>query len=446
MTVIFVFNFASCAPTTQTPPPSSSTGNGNGNGDDDDQTPPPSFNLSQQWLTHLDGKLAEVPDGKSFIFITDTHWDGNRKASTELMRYVNYKMGGNVKVIFGGDLYGSEQTQAQATAWLKTYYNDELYENFGNNALFVRGNHDSNDLGPNGEQILDTVMFENTVAKIQNAVIDTDEAQAFGQCVKEYFTENPKEGLDATMAGEQAEAFMKMHYYVDDTATKIRHIVLDSAGKTWSQRNLFSGHMYANIMLVQMQWLARTLKSTPLDYDVVVSCHSIGSESSGEPEVVYTGTSRFVYQLLSMFKNKEKGKTNYLWFGGSSPVLLKCFNTTADGFPIEVDFTDRATSTSTAIVLGGHWHHDKAFYVGKNQSDAWASEIASCDELSTPPSLTKAILTIRTGCDAKGNQSAGDIMTDTGINSQRFDIITIANEEVVCTRIGAGDNRYFAYN
>ncbi len=427
------------------PPVLDNNGNNGNNNGGGEVTPPPTFNISQDWLTHIDGKLADIPEGKSFVFITDTHWESNNKGSTELLKYVNYKLGGNLKIVCGGDVFGSENTRAKAVESLNEYYTDELYSAFGSNALFVRGNHDSNDLGPDGEQILDTEMFENTVAKIEDAVIDLENAQAFGESVKNYFTQNPKDGLDATFASQQAEAFMKMHYYVDDEDTKIRHIVMDSAGKTWTQRNLCSGHMYNNILVTQVQWLADVLESTPLDYDVALSCHSIGDEGSAQYANLYASVWQNIYQLLTMFKYQQSGKTKYLWFGGSSPVLLSHYNVKAEGYPIEVDFTNRKGSTSNVILLGGHWHGDGAWYVGKNGDNVWGVEIADCSNLSKASTYANPILTIKTACDARATQISGDNMTHTGITSQRFDIITFADGEVVCTRIGTGENRYFNY-
>ena len=70
---------------------------------------------------YLDAKIASVPKGSSFIFITDTHFPRSTRTSTPVLKYVKEKLNIN-HVIFGGDVVDWNPTKEEAAAVVKEYF------------------------------------------------------------------------------------------------------------------------------------------------------------------------------------------------------------------------------------------------------------------------------------------------------------------------------------
>ncbi len=85
----------------------------------------PSTVESYEDYGYLDKKIKSVPDGRSFIFVTDTHWDYSSRKSNYLISYVKKRLGIN-KVVFGGDAFGANHTKYEAANTLSSYA-DEFF-------------------------------------------------------------------------------------------------------------------------------------------------------------------------------------------------------------------------------------------------------------------------------------------------------------------------------
>ena len=98
---------------------------------------------------YLDQKITSIPEGKSFVFITDTHWPVNDKRSAQLISYVRKKTGIS-KVIFGGDILTRDENKEKAKETLDQYLQESI-NLFGTDYLPVFGNHDLNMANAKGE-------------------------------------------------------------------------------------------------------------------------------------------------------------------------------------------------------------------------------------------------------------------------------------------------------
>ncbi len=443
----------------------------------------PKYGISPEWQSYLDTRLGEVPEGKSFIFIADTHWnDASLKEtlSTDLMKYLSDSLGGAM-VLHGGDLYNGNgdmtSTEKNSTkaidasaASLKEYITDELYEKLGTKFLYTLGNHDTNIQGfvwntrskglrlDDGsgtlEQFLDiaekTFVSDETVynetvgviAKGLDIKFDEDGIKAISSIMK--YSEN-SDG-EATYSEEeikQAEYLMRMHYHYDDPDNKIRYIVLDSGGCGYTQTFILgtTGYgTYTNMLAFQLNWLAKTLKSTPSDYDIVVLGHEIADHGT---EYTYSDPVVNVYDILTAFKKGASVTTvsQIKDWGSTSAVgkeLIEAFNE-------NVDF--ERPYGGTLITLSGHTHSDNAWY-GNNYADGTDLHVQFG---SSEPAGDGAVLMISTGTAIANSVQGAKNVDGVSMGSEmpdnvRFDIVTIVGDgSVVLTRIGAGQSRSFAY-
>lgn len=230
----------------------------------------PVQNNSYEDWSYLEKKIAEVPKGRSFIFVTDTHWDSNSKKSNLIINYVKNRLGIK-KGIFGGDSVGSWDSKYKAVRELSEYA-DEFTSVFGDDAIYCQGNHDGNFVGFNKV---------DSSANYADYLIDDDEIykRTIGKCDKyAHFDEEAIASIDELPytgeVKEQLRYFMKYSYYVDDAEAKIRYIVIDTGiGSSIQYRLLRSG--YGSSMPLFYKTFCRFLRTVPDGYDVVVAGHMI---------------------------------------------------------------------------------------------------------------------------------------------------------------------------
>ncbi len=452
----------------------------------------PDFQVKTEWQYGLDAQLEAAglkASDKSFIFVTDTHWEldtKNKKAwtfTTDVMKYVSNQLG-DITVVHGGDLYGGYSAAFDennpyaninnALQVTDDYITDQLYKNFAGNFLYTLGNHDTNIIG-----------YREAMKAVADGGLGLDKATAM-----EYYLNSDKETydhtvgvVDASMAGagktvvydtegitrfqdvlkangytdeatlKEAEYLMKMHYHYDDTARGIRYIVLDTGGCGRTQMGVYNNGWTA-ILPAQTMWLAKTLKSTPEGYDIAV----IGHQTSYVHTGITDGQKDFgynmapLYNVISGFKQGKAvtidcSNSTVQWaFGNYGPVYEGVYRANNDSANADVkaalDFTG-VQFNGTIFTLAGHEHADDAWYVNNNgglTNVQFGSEEAAADG---------AVLSILTGNASWYNTSAsvdGVQMNSTYPNSMRFDIVTINDDgSVKLTRIGAGQSRSFAY-
>ncbi len=409
--------------------------------------------LEDEWTAHVDAQLAKIPEnGKSFVFITDTHWRyDNNGQSPELLKYVKAKTGIDT-VIFGGDLITNETLQDEndpngdALRDYEDFWQNGMVSRLGTGAIFVMGNHDGNYLRNKESASADTLIADTDIYNMT-----VKELEALNDPTGDRYVEFDNDGIARmrqvlSAAGHseadilEAEAMMKMHFTYDDNVNKTRYIVLDTGGNAYSQIITLNSS-YVMTTATQYAWLAKVLGETPDDYDIVVAAHEL-SETTEYHSKARPAT--YIYKILSAFKSKSTYTiadpcVSADWgtiYESDSPELYAFVN----GQNCSYDFTESKHS-GKLITLSGHIHKDRAWIVNNDASASTAVEYS--DEAASSLN-SRAILAISTGADAykKGDVN---VIKDSIPENQLFDIITITDDGIICTRIGAGESRTFKY-
>ena len=409
--------------------------------------------------TYLDDKIDSVPEGNSFIFISDVHYKGNRKQSAKLIDYVRRRLGIKT-VIHGGDVINEAPTVAEAAKeWLD--FNRDFVFRIGGDFKQVCGDHDHNGKYADAGQAFSCQFVQRVLNgyNIKELHYDT----IYDEQVKEIAAVNGWSDNDM----KEYNAWKKMHYYFDDSTIKTRFIVLHTG---WSGDvgmavdKLGSGVLSeSNALYLQMDFLHQSLLSAPSNYNVVVIGHNaIGNKSYSTTvdgttvnrynvnEPVWKGKWQQVAKMLRAFKNK-------------SSVGLDCRDWSGSG--VQKKLFDFASANTPNIVfcMGGDVHWD---IIGKSTENS-----ETLEPISVATSLDKIIVT-------EGSVSASDIlhiltMTDGGdrgyrgiitpigssyndttdsvqlsasntagtLDAQAFDIVTVTDNEIYLTRIGSGNDR-----
>lgn len=202
-------------------------------------------------------------------------------------------------------------------------------------------------------------------------------------------------------------------YYIDDTASRVRYIALNSSCLDYELDN--NGYSKYNAMAMfrftqkQYDFLVEALMDG-LDerWSVVIGAHA----PLVAYETMWNGETGVEYMLMRDFLTAFRNKTT---FSGS-------FAGTADnGFDdvfIEADFT-KAEATLVGY-FAGHIHDDYHY-----------------------PHTTHGIDMIGTGADRQREEMTAG--TDT---EQSFDVVTVdkKNHKIYCTKIGFGDDREISYD
>ena len=389
-------------------------------------TNPTSFTEAQGYL---DNKISQIPkNGKSFIYITDTHWDGNQKHSTDLINYIR-KRTGIRKVLFGGDVFGNAANCYLAMQKAGSYLN-QVKRAFGYDYIPTVGDHDHNTVNmPDGSEYF--LPYE----QIEELFVSELERRP------EYHFYDASEKLAnfAAVGSDDyngAMAFFHTVYYVDDKLSQIRFISLNTGcgGSYGSMYNIF-GTSGSTLLRLQADWLAETLMTTPNGYDIVILSHK-GNTS-------YAGTAATVINsIIVAFKTKTSANPRPATDGGSN-VDVWWPNTT------RYDFSD-APDVGYVITINGHHHADRLAWFGYKNGTNYNNNtqtIASGGAIIQPDMYDTTIKTsqipiIVTACDSLGAaESTSPSMTAGTITEQCFDIVTIVDDGIVITRIGAGEDR-----
>lgn len=390
------------------------------------ETTPTSFAEAQGYL---DNKIAQIPQkGKSFIYITDTHWDGNQKHSTDLINYIR-KRTGIKTVLFGGDVIGNATDKYAAVKKMASYLNQSKRA-FGYDYIPCVGDHDYNTVSV-ADDADHFVPYSQTETLF---VSDLERRNAY-----HFYDASEKLAQFATAGSDdynEAMAFFHTVYYVDDNEQRVRYIVLNTGcgGNFGAMYNIF-GTAGSTLLRLQADWLADTLKNTPSNYDVIVLSHK-GNTS-------YSGTNATVINAI-MYGAKVNG---IVYPHPSSAQLANVDswwpNTT------QYDFSN-GNKIGRILAINGHHHGDVLRYFGRlNAETSYAtttviqsgSTIIQPDSDGSLPNSCQ-IPIIVTSCDSLGvTESYSPSMTAGTITEQCFDVITLTDDAVVMTRIGAGDDR-----
>lgn len=319
--------------------------------------------------SYLDQKLLEVPEGKHFLFITDSHIDysnniGFRQDAIPIVKYVRDRLG-IPNVIFGGDCIGSVKPKYQA-AKILSLWAGKMFDSFGSNFLWVMGNHDAND--PNGTR-------EETISDVEIYKRTTRFMRGYGRAVFPEkllgIIEDSNDLLDNSgnpMTDEQKKeykAWAMLNYYYDDNLQKIRYIVLETGDCGNTMNDIFgvSGDSQNSLMTVAY-FMLEAMKTIPSDYDLVVVGHWLVNNGAFWKKVFY--------KLCAAYKNKASVTVDFTpltyHHPAVEPIVLKTFDNPNSLSGITVNFTDNPGS-GRIFVVGGHVHYDRAMvkaYVSDN--------------------------------------------------------------------------------
>lgn len=380
---------------------------------------------------YLDQKIASIPDGKHFIFVTDTHWKDNpSKRSTDIANYVAKRLGG-CTVAFGGDAVNNATNKSLALQELTTYTNG-FFSAFGGRALWVCGNHDANLAAVNSGKVSaveglidDPDLYDCTVAKIAHQVMFDQEAIDALRNLEYVDTEKTIPMTDEMRT--RGEAWLRQHYYYDDPETKIRYIVFETGNGGRALRGLVK-RITSYIIPLQFKWFAKVLLSTPSDYDIIVLGHEWtatdgDSDARNMMKMVYAFMERSSVKINMRKQNTDNGTAFARALCGTS-------------FSRTFKFTT-SEHQGRVIVVGGHFHRDRIFAMTADGTVNTIEPGADVDDHS--------VLSVITNTDnAKRdelNKGVRPITTGT-TDEVCFDVMTLTDDgRLVMTRIGYGDDR-----
>ena len=410
--------------------------------------------------TYLDDKIDSVPEGDSFIFITDVHYAGNRKHSGELLDYVRRRLGIKT-MIHGGDVENEAPIMANAAKqWLD--FNRDYPLRMGGDFKQVCGDHDHNGrYASDGQafsyQFVQRMMNGYNINELHyDTLYDEQVAQVAEQ---NNWTDYEKKEYDA---------WKKMHYYFDDSTIKTRFIVLHTG---WTGDvglavdKLGSGALSeTNSTYLQMDFLYHSLMTTPNGYNVVVVGHNVIGDRAYAVEVSGSSVSRYnVNELEWKGSWQQIAKMLRAFNGKTVTPSLSYRDWTGSGIQTKTfDFTNAPTA-HYAFCIGGDVHWDiMGKSTGSSETLLPVAEATSVEHgIVTEGTISSSdilhVLTMADGLDrgyrciiappgAGYNDSTDSFLcapaaTTGTIDSQAFDIVTITDNAIYFTRIGAGEDR-----
>lgn len=384
---------------------------------------PQSFDECDQYL---DAKIKSIPEGKSFIFITDPHCkETNAMNSPAIIGYIR-EMTGIKKVLQGGDVVHREDTKYLGAQEIIKYTN-LMRSIAGDDYIGIFGNHDLNTANAPVNNVPNFRIPYTEVEKILFSHLKDRVCEDISEKIA---------GLDCSEEErEELLAFSRLHFYLDDKQAKIRYIVVETGCQIEAERNgcvtkYFD--VYNNWdLILQYDWLYETLLSTPEDYDVVVTGHALlGYEGDS---TILTGPLGLCH-LVSAFQNSQK-----IVMTNPYPNKEKLCKYYAKGEHI-YDFTKRSVRTNV-IVIAGDRHTDIQSVADYNENGEWAY-LGDYD--GKPLSKTAVVVTTcqDDGCDHPHPRPTQHKMVRGTITEQCFDVVTLCPDgNIKFTRFGAGYDR-----
>ena len=423
--------------------------------------------IDDYWQTHIDEKIANLPDGKSFIIYTDTHFQSslgrNTRKTASLIEYVREKTG--IKTVINlGDPYTGEKTIEKSDELMKTSVEEYFFDIFGSDGLFAVGNHDANyttwlgyeratdekvqvewenGCGAFNYILPDTNIYNASIKNIEDIVtFDTKLIEKLDRLT--YAPVGEEGGVYTTSEGtfpqvyysaedmkEQAYAWAKMHYHYDDDEQKIRYIVLDSGDCGLTTKYTLGNALWTAIMPTQFDWLYDTLVSTPDGYDIAVVAHMLSNYTDG------SNGNLEIYRILSAFRGGYKISLNANANNDNMRILVGDANK-------EYDFSN-VNFEGNVFTMSGHWHLDRSFVW---YTDGKGKYKTNQEYRYTDPLEDDAIFYIGLNNDClEPNADDGDPVMTKGTDTENsFTIVTLTDDgEIILTRIGAGEDRKFSY-
>lgn len=247
---------------------------------------------------HLDKMLSFVPKGKHFLSFTDIHLDyganfGLRQKQATVMRYVQERLK-NCPLVFMGDYIGQQANEETAKKEM-TWFVDEYFGKFGSKFVPAFGDHDTDRVNGGLENGLPNDFIVKTFFEPvykYGATADLLGIEAMDDVVFSDVTETDQIKRAAW------KDYMKMNYYVDDNANKIRFIVF-TQGAVF--QNLPTRY---NVPGESLYFICNALQSVPDDYDVVVVTHEFQFEMRSESQTTTNAWDKILFNALAAFKKR----------------------------------------------------------------------------------------------------------------------------------------------
>lgn len=319
------------------------------------------------WNEHLNGKIATIKalhdaNGKdcfSFIVIADPHYPQNLgKISPVLARKIMDECNIRYAIVLG-DMQnrGSWATKELAeNDWVGIR---EMFAPIADRILYQQGNHD----GAWGNALNGvTYPYRFTEQEIYNRVF-----------APTYAHHNVITDLSET------------GYYIDDTARKVRYILLNTSCNPYEE-NEDGSAKYTGYRFTQSQYdmVIEALKNCPDGYSIIVCGHvpinNVYAEAFGGDDT--TGDHVIMRNLLKAYKEKKSysGSWDGTAGGGTTGGYTNLFDTSGDGFTKESDtkYTTNWLPYNPADNDGnGTIYHFKGFVNNSGYTNPYKYEFAT---------------------------------------------------------------------
>ena len=367
--------------------------------------------------SYMERRIKAIPDpANSFVFITDTHWTGNTKHSTQMINYIR-KRTGIRKVLFGGDIKGNADTKYLFVRDGGDYLMQSR-QAFGLDYIPCVGDHDHNSV---------SVAHDDTHFVSYEAVHE----MFMGDIKRIYHPYDPVEKLaefttDPALTAE-CLAFFHTVYYVDDIERNTRFIVLNCGNAAYygAMQDVF-GETGTPLLRLQYDWFADTLMSTPTGMNICVLSHK-ANQGSPSPDIII--------DILSMFARKS---SSYSPRPASSTEAVERWwshNTKTYNF-------SNAPDVGFVFSIDGHLHDDRIMWTGSDGT-AYQKKVTYDGTTVLNQKTLGQIPLITTTCDSIGTVASTyrEAMVSGTVTEQAFDIVTIEDDGISFTRFGVGSDR-----
>ncbi len=380
---------------------------------------------------YLDKRIDEIPEGKSFIFLTDPHCYRthtgefqvlNTMKSPAIIGYIGERTGIR-NVVMGGDIVERADNKFLGIKEMDEYIR-KMTAVSGERFLVVHGNHDLNTANAPIDDV-DTYLqsYEATEKTLFSHIKRNTEDVSEKLARVEHTPEQEKEFL----------CYSRLHYYVDDDQQKMRYIILDTgcpgSGRNGCVEEMFG--IYNNSELVlQYEWLYETLKSTPQGYDIAIAGHAlVGYGGNENIPTVTLGTCK----IISGYKTRSKVCIDNDFTRRES--VAKYFGRTVHQY----DFSDLEYS-GNVVVMAGDVHWDIQAKADYDSEGNFVSTPYGGEKLSDTAVVVNVVQTDSHGCSHY--EKCFNMVPGTR-SEQCLDIVTICPDgNIRMTRIGAGKDRY----
>ena len=408
------------------------------------------------WKEHIDERIKEIPEGKSFIVCTDWHFTKggarNSRKTTALIKYIREKTGIRMVLNLGDPLRGQDDLQDLCEE-IHVSMEEYFFDVFGHDGLFAVGNHDTNvcvwlgvsrrEENPEVEGVDGGGAFNYlaTQEEIYNAsvrhiedMVCFDEKMLAKLDQLEYPYVGKEDGIHYSPEEmrRQAPFWAKMHYHYDDPENKIRYIVMDT-GDCGLMGFYVLKMLWTAIFPVEYDWLAETLMSTPEGYDIAVVGHMFATQRPGEG-----GGSHGIYKILQAFRAKSKVEFDVPDKCDNAKILIGDMHKS-------YDFTG-SKFNKTIFTMAGHWHRERC-YIWYNDEDGTEHVNEPYEAGKQYPDNAMFLFLVNNDCFEKPADELDCEMIPGTATENTFDIVTIKDDgKIVITKIGAGEGGTFSYN